>query len=88
MLKIIPQSEFKRDIRKAQRRGKNLSKLYRLAESLAKGEVLAIKHRAHPLSGNWKPKWECHIEPDWLLVYEVNTTEVKLVRTGSHSDLF
>ncbi|MEI6730329.1 MAG: type II toxin-antitoxin system YafQ family toxin [Pseudomonadota bacterium] len=88
MRKIIPMGEFLRDVRKVERRGKKIAKLYYLAECLAKGERLAIKHRPHPLKGDWKPKWECHIEPDWLLVYEVTETSVKLIRTGTHSDLF
>jgi mRNA interferase YafQ len=68
--------------------GKDLSKLFDLVERLAADRPLEPKHRAHPLVGDWKPKWDCHIEPDWLLVYEVTEKEVLLVRTGSHADLF
>jgi len=57
-------------------------------EALQADKPLPRKHVPHPLKGKWKPKWEYHIEPDWLLVYEVTEDEVLLVRTGTHSDLF
>lgn len=69
-------------------RGKNLARLYVVVESLAKGEMLAAKYKPHPLKGDWHPKWDCRIEPDWLLIYEVTENTVKLARTGTHADLF
>ncbi len=77
-----------RDLQKIKKRGRDLSKFYSVIESLAKGERLAAKYKPHPLKGNWKPKWDCHIEPDWLLIYEVTHDSVMICRTGSHSDLF
>ena len=55
---------------------------------LARGEELDARHRPHPLIGNWRPFWDCHIEPDWLLIYRVQEAFVELYRTGSHADLF
>lgn len=88
MKEIIQSGAFQRDVRKLARRGKNLNKLYAVVETLAKGEGLSAKHKPHPLKGKWQPKWDCHIEPDWLLIYEVDEESVKLARTGTHADLF
>lgn len=79
---------FDRDLRKARKRGKNLDKLWRVVETLAKGERLAPRHRPHKLSGDWADFWECHIEPDWLLIWSLAGNALVLVRTGTHSDLF
>mgnify|MGYP001813096006 FL=1 len=81
-------SQFKRDIKRMQRQGREVEKLKRVLEALVKGEPLAAKHRDHVLVGQYKGTRECHIEPDWLLIYEVGETEIVLIRTGSHSDLF
>ena len=88
MRDVVQSSAFERDLRKLLKRGKELAKLYEIVEQLAKGELLAVRHKPHPLKGDWKPKWDCHIEPDWLLIYEVTDDEVLLARTGTHSDLF
>ncbi len=88
MREIVESEAFRRDKKKMMKRGKDMRKLFHVVESLAKGEALAAKYKPHPLKGNWKPKWDCHIEPDWLLIYEVTDTEVKLARMGTHSDLF
>lgn len=79
---------FKRDIRKMVKRAKNLEKLYTVIELLAEGARLPTKYRDHNLTGNWQGCRECHIEPDWLLIYEINDNSLFLNRTGSHSDLF
>ena len=70
------------------RRGKNESKLYFVVETLVHEGLLSAKFRPHKLTGEWGDFLECHIEPDWLLIYSVNDKEVSLVRTGTHSDLF
>jgi mRNA interferase YafQ len=57
-------------------------------ELLAETGTLPEGYRPHKLTGEWKGVWECHIEPDWLLIYDVTPTEVLLIRTGTHSDLF
>ena len=59
-----------------------------VVETLARGEELDARHQPHPLIGNWRPFWDCHIEPDWLLIYRVQEEFVELYRTGSHADLF
>ncbi len=70
------------------KRGKNLAKLEIIVERLSTGVELERKHVPHPLTGNWKPLWDLHIEPDWLLIYRVTEDEVYLARTGTHADLF
>ena len=81
-------SQFKRDVKRMQRQGKDLEKLKRVLESLAKGEELGPKYRDHVLVGQYKGTRECHVEPDWVLIYELAKSEIVLIRTGSHSDLF
>jgi mRNA interferase YafQ len=81
-------SQFKRDVKQMQRQGKDLGKLKKVLESLVKDEKLSQKYRDHVLVGQYKGTRECHIEPDWLLIYESAESELVLIRTGSHSDLF
>ena len=83
-------SQFKRDIKIAKRQGKDLEKLFYVIEKLAQGEALESKYYDHNLQGNYKGCRECHIEPNWLLIYEVidSTLILMLYRVGSHSDLF
>ena len=88
MLIPVRSSQFKRDVRKAGARGKDLSKLRVLLESLIAQEPLAARQRDHPFRGVWKGHREAHIEPDWLVIYYVTGDELHLVRTGTHSDLF
>jgi mRNA interferase YafQ len=71
-----------------QGQGRALEKLKRVLETLVKGEPLPGRYRDHVLVGQYKSTRECHIEPDWLLIYELGETEIVLIRTGSHSDLF
>jgi len=75
-------SQFERDVRKLQRQGKNLEKLKRIPRNLVEGERLPDKYRDHVLVGQYKGTRECHIEPDWLLIYELAEQEVILIRTG------
>ena len=88
MKDVVYSNAFHRDLRRMVKRGKDLSKLYAIVELLAKEFPLSTKHSPHPLRGSWKPKWDCHIEPDWVLIYEVTADTVQIARTGSHSDLF
>ena len=81
-------SQFKQDVKQMQRQGKDLGKLKKVLESLVKDEKLSQKYRDHVLVGQYKGTRECHIEPDWLLIYELAESELVLIRTGSHSDLF
>ena len=83
-------NKFKKDLKLANKQNKNLNKLYIVIEKLANLEKLDEKHNDHPLSGNFIGFRECHIEPDWLLIYyiENNTLTLVLTRLGSHSELF
>ena len=83
-------NQFKRDLKLAEKQGKDTERLFRVVERLANGETLEPKYRDHDLTGNYKGCRECHIAPDWLLVYEVveDVLVLMLYRTGSHSELF
>ena len=87
---IIRTGQFKRDYKLAKKRGKKLALLLIVVEALANGMTLDEKYKDHQLGGNFIGYRECHIEPDWLLIYKITDSELALVltRTGSHSDLF
>lgn len=70
------------------RRGKNLNKLQSVVNILVHRLPLQAKHRDHPLSGEWDGYRDCHIEPDWILIYHSTASELILERTGTHADLF
>jgi mRNA interferase YafQ len=80
--------QFERDLRRAKRRGKTLDKLWEIVELLVRGEPLPSRCRRHRLSGQWNRLWECHVEPDWLLIWDETEQTLTLVRTGTHADLF
>ena len=88
MLELSIEKRCHKDIKLAKKRGKNLSKFWGVVERLQKVEQLEIKFRVHRLTGDWSPYWECHIEPNWLLIYHITDSNLYLVRTGTHSDLF
>ena len=90
MYKIRPSTKFQKDLKKAQKRGYDISLLTTVLNILANGESLPQKYKDHNLSGNYKGCRECHITPDWLLIYEILDDELilYLTRTGTHSDLF
>ena len=83
-------TQFKRDLKRAKKQGKDIESLFTVIETLANGEPLAAKYRSHDLTGNYKGCRECHIDPDWLLIYEIDngTLVLMLYRTGSHAELF
>ncbi len=81
-------SQFKKDVKRIKKRGKNLSKLKDILEKIVSGQGLAAKYSDHALIGQYKGTRECHIEPDWLLIYELAEDEVVLIRTVAHADLF
>jgi len=87
-LSPVQTTRFRRDIRQMGRSGKNIELLEAIVRKLARGEPLPPRNRDHNLGGNWKGYRECHITPDWLLIYKVDGRDLVLVRTGSHSDLF
>ena len=88
MRSIRRDSQFKRDVKRLQRRGKEMNKLKELIRHLVHGEKLSQKNKDHRLKGTLKDCRECHVEPDWLLIYRIEGSELCLVRTGSHADLF
>lgn len=88
MLKISYRNLFKKELKQQEKRGKNLKKFLDIAKTLALGKPLDPQHKNHRLVGNFKGRWECHIEPDWLLVYLKTDEEIIFERTGTHSDLF
>lgn len=88
MLKSFYTTQFKRDYKLQQKRHKDLNLLDNLIRVLVKEEPLPPKNKDHPLQGDYKGYRECHIEPDWLLIYKVEGDSIYFVRTGTHSDLF
>ncbi len=90
MLTIVRSNRFLKDLRLAKKRGLDLSSLEEVVNKLANQEKLDEKYHDHPLSGDYSDFRECHIKPDWLLVYSIDDEELELFlfRTGSHSDLF
>jgi len=87
-LTIRRTTQFKRDIKRLLRGGKDIEKLLGIVGELAEGRKLPPEYHDHPLSGKYKNKRDCHIEPDWILIYAIEENELVLYRTGSHSQLF
>ena len=88
MRKPVYTRQFAKDVKKAQRRNKNLDKFKIIATTLLNGETLDEIHRDHKLLGSYSGRRECHIESDWLLIYIVLDETIIFERMGSHSDLF
>ena len=89
-LTVKPTTQFRKDYKLAMKRGLRISLLEDIVSLLALGEPLPDKNKDHALSGDWVGHRECHIQPDWLLVYRVeeNVLVLTLVRPGTHADLF
>ena len=83
-------SQFKKDVKRAEKRGKNLAKLRLVLEQLIDGSPLPAELKDHPLRGSFGGSRDCHVEPDWILIYTItkNDTHVCFERTGTHADLF
>jgi mRNA interferase YafQ len=81
-------SRFRRDLRRVTRRRYALERLEAIIDLLREGSPLPERYRDHPLKGEWDGSRECHVSPDWLLIYETTDDEVILQRTGTHADLF
>ena len=90
MLKIVLSNRFRKDLKLAQKRGLDLELLRNVVNAIASGEALDRKYRDHDLTGDYAGFRECHVQPDWLLVYRIEHEELELFlfRTGTHSDLF
>lgn len=80
--------QFKKDVKRMQKRGKDLEKIKAVIDLLVAGEPLPPRNRDHKLEGNWIGRRDCHIEPDWILIYKLTEDELLLERTGTPSDLF
>jgi mRNA interferase YafQ len=87
-LELRTTTVFERDLRRVNRQGKDLDKLEAIVDILQAEEKLPARCRPHPLRGIWTGHWDCHVEPDWLLLYRVTDATLILVRTGSHAELF
>jgi len=87
---VVPSAQFKRDVKLIKKQGKDVSKLKAVVKMLSGGIELPPNYKDHPLTGNYGNCRECHIQPDWLLIYEIHEEQLLLylTRTGSHSDLF
>jgi len=88
MRRPVRTNRFKKDVQTAKKRGKQMSKLREIMTKLIMAEPLDEKHRDHVLIGAYTGRRECHIEPDWLLIYKLDENEIIFERTGTHSDLF
>ena len=90
MLEIVPSNQFKKDLRLAKKRGCQMEHLRDVVNILANEQKLDDKYRDHGLSGRYNGFRECHVEPDWLLIYRISqdALELFLFRTGTHTDLF
>ena len=88
MLNVRYSTRFKKDFKACVKRGYKMALLQKVIDTLRIPASLPIKNKDHNLSGNYSGYRECHIEPDWLLIYKQTDTELKLDRTGTHANLF
>ncbi|HPC93825.1 MAG TPA: type II toxin-antitoxin system YafQ family toxin [Sedimentisphaerales bacterium] len=87
-MNLVWTGQFKKDYKRAKKQGRDLAHLRDIVEKLASGIPLPPKNYDHTLAGRWKKHRECHINPDWLLIYRIDGEDVILERVGSHSELF
>ncbi|MBE2221727.1 MAG: type II toxin-antitoxin system YafQ family toxin [Anaerolineae bacterium] len=87
-LTICQATKFRRDVKRLKRQGIDLTQLQAVLMALVAEETLDERYRDHVLVGNWRGFRECHIQPDWLLIYRVENNELQLARTGSHARAF
>lgn len=88
MKRLSQTTQFARDVKRMRKRGKDLENLKRVVAALAEGRALEPRYRDHPLMGPWAGSRDCHVEPDWVLIYTSDKDSLRLERTGTHSDLF
>jgi len=81
-------AQFKKDTKRMLKRGKDLEQLLTVVQKLADGQGLDAVYCDHPLKGDYHGKRDCHVEPDWIVIYAIEAQELVLYRTGSHADLF
>ena len=83
-----PKSSYRKDLKRIDKRGYDLAPLANVLNALRDGQPIPPARRDHPLKGEWATWRECHVEPDWLLIYKISGDEILLARTGTHVDLF
>lgn len=88
MKQVSQTTQFAKDVKRMRKRGKDLDGLKAVVSDLANGKTLDPKFRDHQLTGRWQHCRDCHIEPDWVLIYSSDVQSLRLERTGTHSDLF
>ena len=88
MREVVRSTAFRKDVKRAEKRGKDMAKLKAVILLLVLDAELEPRHRDHPLKGVWLGYRDLHIEPDWVLLYRMTDAELLLARTGTHSDLF
>ena len=88
MKQLFQTTQFSKDVKRMQKRGKDLEKLKIIVRKLVNDDFLDPRRRDHPLSGEWKHGRDCHVEPDWILIYTKTNEYLRLERTGTHGDLF
>lgn len=88
MRALVPSTRFRKDVKRSEKRGKDMAKLRAVLTLLAQEQPLPTEYRDHALRGDWIGFRDLHIEPDWLLLYRIEGDEVQLARTGTHADLF
>jgi len=84
---LVTTKSFERDLKRLRKRGKDIDRLWDVVEAIRLGHSLQPRHRDHPLSGAWQGFRDCHVEPDWVLIYQLDDEAVYLTRTGRHADL-
>lgn len=87
MLNLVVTSQFKKDYKKVRKQGKNIESLNQLMQKILRQEELPRKYKDHSLVGNFRGRRECHLTPDWLLIYRIDGEDAVFERTGSHSEL-
>ena len=90
MFSLEYSGQFKKDLKLVAKRGLDIDAIYKVINILENNGQVPAEYRPHILKGDWKGIWECHIQPDWLLLYDITDSIrlIRLVRTGTHSDLF
>ena len=88
MKEIRTTNQFLRDLKLARKRGKDIGKIEAVIAALAQGTKLPPRHRPHLFQGDMRGLWECHVEPDWLMIWDETDEAILLIRSGTHSDLF
>lgn len=87
-MKVFQTNQFKKDLKKQIKRGKDRNKIFEFLEILISKKSIPPRYNDHPLKGNWFGRRDVHLEPDWILIYKLDDDSVTLERTGTHTDLF